>query len=95
MMLRVSPVLLPVIAVELFYRIGAFLQDLFQKDFGGVLCLVRKNCRIQIPGEVVDGNKQVFSSPESRFSLEQWQPLRISVEHLPGIILVVVPGSAL
>ena len=95
MMLWISPVLLPIVTVDLFYRVGTFLQDLLQKDLGRSLGLVRKNGRVQFPGEVVNAHKQVLSSPESGFSFEQWQSLCVHVKHLPGIILVVALGLGL
>ena len=59
MVFRISPVLLPVVAVELLYRIGAFLQDLLQKDPGRYMGLVRKDRRVQFPGEVIDGHTEI------------------------------------
>ena len=50
MMFRIAPVLLPVIAVELLYRVGTFFEDLFQKDLRGILGLVRKDRRVTVPG---------------------------------------------
>ena len=64
MMLRISPILLSVVAVKMLYRIETFLHDLFQKCLGGILGLVRQDCRIQLTGEVIDGNKHVFSFPQ-------------------------------
>ena len=78
MMLRISPVLLSVVAVVLFYRIRAFFQDLFQKDRGGILGLVRRDRCVQLPGEIIDGNKQILSSPERCLSLKQGQSLRVT-----------------
>ena len=95
MVLWIPPILLSVIGVVLFDRIGTFLQDLLQKDLGGILGLVRKNRGVELTGEVIDGHKQVFPSLEGRFSLEQRQPLGVPVQHLAGIILVVAPGLAL
>ena len=95
MVLRVYSVFLPVVAVELLYRIGAFLQDLLQESLGRILGLVREDCGVQLPGEVVDGHKQVLSSPEGGFSRKQRQALRVHVKHLPGIILVVPFGPGL
>ena len=57
-MLRISSILLPVVGVVLFYRIRTFFQDLFQKRPGGMLGLDRKDRPIQLPGEIIDGNKR-------------------------------------
>ena len=47
MMFRISPIFFPVVGVELFDRVGAFLQNLLQECFRRVLGLVRKDSRIQ------------------------------------------------
>lgn len=95
MMLWISPILLPIVAVEPLYRIWAFLQNLFQKDLGRSLGLVREDRCVQFSGEIIDCHKEILSSPEGGFSLEQRQSLRVQVKHLPGIILVVAPGLSL
>ena len=92
MMPRITPVLFPVVAVELLYRIGGFFQDLFQKSLGRSLGLVRKNRRIQFSGEVINAHKQILSSAKSGLSLEQRQSLRVHVKHLTRIVLVVALG---
>ena len=95
MMFRIAPARLPVVAVELLYRIGAFLNNLFQKDLGRSLGLVREDRRVQFPGEVIDRHKEILPSPEGGFPLEQRQSLRVQMKHLPGIILVVPLGLGL
>ncbi len=95
MMLWIAPVFLPIVAVELLYRIGTFLQDLFQKCLGRSLGLVRKDRCVQFSGEVIDRHKEILSSPEGGFSLKQRKSLRVHVKHLPGIILVVTLGLGL
>ncbi len=95
MMFWIAPVLLPIIAVELLYRIGTFLQDLFQKCLGRSLGLVRKDRCVQFSGEVINRHKEILSSPEGGFSLKQRKSLRVHVKHLPGIILVVTLGLGL
>lgn len=97
MMLWISLILLPIpiVAVELFYRIRAFLQDLFQKELGRSLGLVRKDRCVQFSGEIIDRHKEILYSPESGFPFEERQSLRVQVKHLPGIILVVEFGLGL
>ncbi len=59
--LRIPFVLFAVVGVVLFDRIRTFLKDLLQKGFGRYLGLVRKDGRIELPGEVVNGDKQVLA----------------------------------
>ena len=58
--LRVPFVLLAVVGIVLIDGIGAFLQDLPQKVLGRHLGLVRQDGRVELPGEVVDGHKEIF-----------------------------------
>ena len=57
--LRIPLVLFAVVGVVLFDRIRTFLKDLLQKGLGRYLGLIRKDGRIELPGEVVNGNEQV------------------------------------
>ena len=94
-MLRVPLVLLAVVGVVLLDRIRAFLQDLLQEGLGRDLGLVRQDGRVELPGEVVDGNEEVFPAIRGLLALEQRQALGIAMEHLSRVVLVVAPGLAL
>jgi len=92
MALGVSPIFFAVVAVKLLNRIGAFFQNLLQKSLCRVLGFVRKDGRIQLTGEVINGHKEIFPPLQGFLPFQQRQPFCVSMEHLTGIVLVVTFG---
>ena len=91
-MFGVPSILSAVVTVELFNRIGTFLQHLLQKRLRGVLGFVRQNGGVQISGEVINGYKEIFSTFQGFLPFQKGQSLGVPMEHLTGVILIVAFG---
>ena len=56
-MLSSSFIFLTIVRVSIFNGIGTFINDLFKKELGTVLCLVREDPSVQFPGIIINGNE--------------------------------------
>ena len=89
------PVFLAVVRVGIVKLVRALGDHVVGEEAGGtVLGLVGQDVGIQLTGEVVNGDKQVFPGLGGRLALKQRQPLGVEMDQLARIGLVVAPRLA-
>ena len=80
---------------KLMVLIRTLINELGEKSRRAMLCAIRKNRRVQLPGEVVYRYKQVLPTLCLIFTFQYRQALGVKVHKLAGVGLVVASSLCL